>query len=70
MRPKLRRQEGADGIVVQVRQGHLQGLVAAAGSRDAGLGALGPAAAFSVIYFLVILLLCWLFYSSVVKRDA
>ncbi len=31
---------------------------------------LGPAAAFSVIYFLVILLLCWLFYSSVVKRDA
>jgi glycerol transport system permease protein len=27
---------------------------------------LGPAAAFSVLYFLVILLLCWLFYSSVV----
>lgn len=30
---------------------------------------LGPAAAFSVIYFLMILLLCWLFYSSVVQRD-
>ena len=28
---------------------------------------LGPAAAFSVIYFLVILLLCWLFYTSVMK---
>ena len=31
---------------------------------------LGPAAAFSVIYFLFILLLCWLFYTSVVRRDA
>jgi len=32
---------------------------------------LGPAAAFSVIYFLFILLFCWLFYSSVVqKADA
>ena len=30
---------------------------------------LGPAAAFSVIYFLVILLFCWLFYTSVVRRD-
>jgi glycerol transport system permease protein len=30
---------------------------------------LGPAAAFSVIYFLFILLFCWLFYSSVVARD-
>ncbi|MEM7500870.1 MAG: sugar ABC transporter permease [Pseudomonadota bacterium] len=30
---------------------------------------LGPAAAFSVIYFLFILLFCWLFYSSVVSRD-
>ncbi|MGI9326676.1 MAG: carbohydrate ABC transporter permease [Pseudomonadales bacterium] len=30
---------------------------------------LGPAAAFSVVYFLMILLLCWLFYSSVVQRD-
>ena len=30
---------------------------------------LGPAAAFSVIYFLFILLLCWLFYTSVVRRD-
>ncbi len=30
---------------------------------------LGPAAAFSVIYFLFILLFCWLFYQSVVKRD-
>ncbi len=30
---------------------------------------LGPAAAFSVVYFLLILLLCWLFYSSVVQRD-
>jgi glycerol transport system permease protein len=28
---------------------------------------LGPAAAFSVLYFLVILLLCWLFYASVVR---
>lgn len=30
---------------------------------------LGPAAAFSVIYFLIILLLSWLFYTSVVRRD-
>jgi glycerol transport system permease protein len=29
---------------------------------------LGPAAAFSVIYFLFILLFCWLFYTSVVVR--
>jgi glycerol transport system permease protein len=28
---------------------------------------LGPAAAFSVLYFLVVLLLCWLFYSSVMR---
>jgi glycerol transport system permease protein len=27
---------------------------------------LGPAAAFSVLYFLVVLLLCWLFYTSVI----
>jgi glycerol transport system permease protein len=32
---------------------------------------LGPAAAFSVLYFLVVLLLCWLFYTSVMRnRDA
>ena len=30
---------------------------------------LGPAAAFSVIYFLIILLLCWIFYTSVVRRE-
>ena len=30
---------------------------------------LGPAAAFSVIYFLFILLFCWLFYTSVVRGD-
>jgi glycerol transport system permease protein len=30
---------------------------------------LGPAAAFSVLYFLVILLLCWLFYVSVMRPD-
>lgn len=31
---------------------------------------LGPAAAFSVIYFLVVLALCWIFYTAVVKdRD-
>ena len=30
---------------------------------------LGPAAAFSIIYFLFILLFCWLFYTSVVRRD-
>ena len=30
---------------------------------------LGPAAAFSVIYFLFILLFCWLFYTSVVRQD-
>lgn len=30
---------------------------------------LGPAAAFSVLYFLLILLLCWLFYSSVIRDD-
>ncbi len=29
---------------------------------------LGPAAAFSVVYFLVVLLLCWIFYISVVRR--
>ncbi len=29
---------------------------------------LGPAAAFSVLYFLVVLLLCWLFYTSVMAR--
>ena len=31
---------------------------------------LGPAAAFSVLYFLLILLLCWLFYTTVMKRGA
>jgi len=31
---------------------------------------LGPAAAFSVLYFLAVLLLCWLFYTSVMRsRD-
>ena len=30
---------------------------------------LGPAAAFSVIYFLFILLFCWLFYTSVALND-
>jgi len=30
---------------------------------------LGPAAAFSVIYFLVILLLCWLFYTGVMSNS-
>ena len=30
---------------------------------------LGPAAAFSVLYFLVVLLLCWLFYTSVAGPD-
>ena len=30
---------------------------------------LGPAAAFSVIYFLFILLFCWLFYTSVMGRE-
>ena len=30
---------------------------------------LGPAAAFSVVYFLFILLFCWLFYTLVVNRD-
>lgn len=30
---------------------------------------LGPAAAFSVIYFLFILLFCWIFYTSVVRTD-
>lgn len=30
---------------------------------------LGPAAAFSVIYFLMILLLCWLFHTMVVSGD-
>jgi len=28
---------------------------------------LGPAAAFSVLYFLLILLFCWLFYTSVMR---
>jgi len=31
---------------------------------------LGPAAAFSVIYFLLVLLLCWLFYTAVVRRRS
>lgn len=31
---------------------------------------LGPAAAFSVLYFLLILLLCWIFHASVMRRDA
>ena len=30
---------------------------------------LGPAAAFSVVYFLMVLLLCWIFYTSVVRRK-
>lgn len=30
---------------------------------------LGPAAAFSVLYFLAVLLLCWLFYTSVIASD-
>ena len=30
---------------------------------------LGPAAAFSVIYFLFILLFCWIFYSSVMRNN-
>ena len=30
---------------------------------------LGPAAAFSLLYFLLNLLLCYLFYTSVVKRS-
>ena len=30
---------------------------------------LGPAAAFSVLYFLMILLLCWLFYTSVMRSQ-
>ena len=29
---------------------------------------LGPAAAFSVLYFLVVLLLCWLFYTAVMRE--
>ena len=31
---------------------------------------LGPAAAFSVLYFLVVLVLCWLFYTSVMSSSA
>jgi len=30
---------------------------------------LGPAAAFSVLYFLLIVLMCWLFYTSVMRED-
>ncbi len=30
---------------------------------------LGPAAAFSVLYFLVVLLLCWLFYTSMMANE-
>ncbi|GAB5415778.1 MAG: sugar ABC transporter permease [Congregibacter sp.] len=30
---------------------------------------LGPAAAFSVIYFLLVLLVCWVFYTAVIKGD-
>ena len=30
---------------------------------------LGPAAAFSLIYFLIILLFCWLFYTAITHRD-
>ena len=28
---------------------------------------LGPAAAFSIIYFLIVLLFCWLFYQALLK---
>ena len=31
---------------------------------------LGPAAAMSLIYFLVVLLICWLFYTLMTKDDA
>ena len=31
---------------------------------------LGPAAAFSVLYFLLILLICWFFYTSVMREGA
>ncbi len=31
---------------------------------------LGPAAAFSVVYFLMVLLLCWIFYTSVIGRKS
>jgi glycerol transport system permease protein len=30
---------------------------------------LGPAAAFSIIYFLIILLLCWLFYTTMMRMG-
>ena len=30
---------------------------------------LGPAAAFSVLYFLLIVLMCWLFYAGVMRED-
>ena len=30
---------------------------------------LGPAAAFSVLYFLVTMLMCWLFYTSVIRKE-
>ena len=32
--------------------------------------ALGPAAAMSLVYFLVILLLCWVFYTVMTREEA
>ena len=31
---------------------------------------LGPAAAMSLIYFLIVLLICWIFYSLMMKDEA
>ncbi|MEZ8143808.1 ABC transporter permease [Enterovibrio norvegicus FF-33] len=31
---------------------------------------IGPAAAFSIIYFLIILLVCWVFYTAMTRMDA
>jgi glycerol transport system permease protein len=31
---------------------------------------LGPAAAMSLIYFLIVLLICWIFYSLMMKDES
>ena len=42
------------------------------GSLFAGIGGfdLGPAAAFSIVYFLIILFLSWLFYTLMMREEA
>ena len=57
-------------VVRQERHpGKLLGDLGIGTAKAVGQFDLGPAAAFSIIYFLMILLLCWVFYTSVVRRK-